>query len=272
VVKFNNNLQGANLPFNESVAREIYHACKLEVPSWKPLLVTDAFLEQNPFCWLQTQDGHLRPESGICFGSRFLGGEGVRLLEILPGPSLKRVHNHEDFWLAWLIDICARNADNRQAIFVEDADSGLKAHFIDNGHFFGGPKGELCPHFLASRYLDPRIYQNVSSQQVRNFLDVAGSIDADRIWHQAELLPDNWKTASAIEALTQCLMRLATPNLLRNILETMVDANQRANGERKEFNPGRKPPASVLCTGIPGLESGEFLVANDDRYPACVRR
>jgi hypothetical protein len=192
------------------------------------------------------------------------------LLEILPGTSLKRVHNHEDFWLAWLIDICAGNADNRQAIFIEAAGGGLKACFIDNGHSFGGPKGELHTHFLASRYLDSRIYQGVSSQQLWNFQGVAESIDADRIWHRAEMLPDNWKTASALDALAQCLARLATPSLLQNILETMVDANQRTNGfERNELQLGRKPPALVLCPGIPGV-SGKSLAGNNVRYPACV--
>jgi hypothetical protein len=272
VVKFNNNLQGANLPFNESIASELHHACRLGGPSWKPLMVTDAFLDQNPSCWMQTPDGRLRPDSGVCFGSRFLGGEGMPLQEILPGTSLKRVHNHEDFWLAWLIDICAGNADNRQAIFIETASGGLKAYFIDNGHFFGGPKGELHPHFLASRYLDSRIYQSVSSQQLRNFQDIAGSIDADRIWHQAEMLPGNWKTALALDALAQCLARLATPSLLQNILETMVYANQRPNGfEHIEFQLGRRPPTPVLCPGIPGVEPEKFLVANSFRYLACVR-
>src|ERR1039457_415092 len=85
VVKFNNNLQGPNVPFNESVGSELYRACGLAVPSWKPLLVSDTFLDQNPDCWMQTPEGRLRPASGLCFGSRFLGAEGTRLLEILPG-------------------------------------------------------------------------------------------------------------------------------------------------------------------------------------------
>jgi hypothetical protein len=84
VVKFTNNIQGANLPFNESIGTELYRACKLRVPAWKPVLVTDSFLDQNPDCWMQTPKGRLRPDSGLCFGSRFLGGDGIRLLEVLP--------------------------------------------------------------------------------------------------------------------------------------------------------------------------------------------
>src|ERR1017187_7147776 len=100
VVKFTNNLQGANLPFNESIGTELYRACGLSVPSWMPLLVTDSFLDQNPDCWMQTQEGRLRPDSGLCFGSRFLGGNGVKIFEVLSGSSFKRVINHMSFWLA----------------------------------------------------------------------------------------------------------------------------------------------------------------------------
>ena len=62
VVKFNNNLQGANLPFNESAGTELYRGCGLAVPSWRPLLVSDAFLDRNPDCWMHTPEGRLRPE------------------------------------------------------------------------------------------------------------------------------------------------------------------------------------------------------------------
>jgi hypothetical protein len=93
VVKFANNLQGFNLPFNECIGTELYHACGLAVPSWRPLLVTDSFLDQNPDCWMQAQHGRLRPNSGLCFGSRFLGGNGIRVLEILSETSFKRVRN-----------------------------------------------------------------------------------------------------------------------------------------------------------------------------------
>ena len=81
----------------------------------------------------------LRPASGLCFGSRFLGGNDKRLLEVLPGSSFKLVRIRVSFWLAWLIDVCADHVDNRQAIFVEYAGGWLDAHFIDHGHLFGGP-------------------------------------------------------------------------------------------------------------------------------------
>ena len=262
VVKFNNNPQGANLPFNESAGTELYRAFGLSVPSWKPLMVTDNFLDRNPDCWMQTAGGRLRPDSGFCFGTRFLGGDGVRLLEILPGASFKRVRNHQDFWLAWMIDVCARHSDNRQAIFRETAEDGLTAFFFDHGHLFGGPKSELQPHFMESRYLDSRIYQNVSSQYLLDLRTVVRSLNSEQLWKRVQALPSQWKTASALDAFEQSLNRLSTPILVQGILESMVDADERNNGfERNKSQDGTSSSVSVLFPGIQATGLGGRLVA-----------
>jgi len=271
VVKFTNNLQGANLPFNESIGSELYSAFGLASPAWKPLLVTDSFLDQNPDCWMQTPEGRLRPASGLCFGSRFLGGDSIRLREILPGTSFKLVANHKSFWLAWMIDICARHVDNRQAIFLEGAKDGLKAFFVDHGHLFGGPKGGEQPHFLASRYLDPRIYRSVSSLYLLNLPRVARCLDADRLWKQIGRLPDEWKTTSALDGFSQCLGRLSSPQLLQNVVDTMVDANRRTHG--LEYIPsrrGRRPPVGVLRSGVQAAGLERSLVGSRAAHRACA--
>src|SRR5208337_2570535 len=125
------------------------------------------------------------------------------------------------FWLAWLIDICAQHADNRQAVFQQDEAGGIHARFVDHGHLFGGPKGGTRPHFLASRYLDPRIYQRVSSHHLLEIQKVAQRVDAEWLWERVEALPDEWKTASALKGFAECLNRLSQPGLVQNILDTM---------------------------------------------------
>src|SRR5580700_5874154 len=70
VVKFAHNLQGPNLLFNESAGTELFRCCGLAVPEWRPLLVTSDFLDQNPGCWMRTAEEVLRPNAGLCFGSR----------------------------------------------------------------------------------------------------------------------------------------------------------------------------------------------------------
>jgi hypothetical protein len=271
VVKFANNPQGPNLLFNESAGSELYQACGLPVPEWTPLWISDSFLDSNSGCWIHAEEGCLRPASGLCFGSRFLGGNGTRLLEILPRTSFKRVRNHVDFWLAWMIDICAEHADNRQVIFLEDAQGGLNAFFVDSGHLFGGPKGEPKSHFLTSRYLDSRIYQGLSSQHICDFQKIAMAIDVEQLWQRIQELPDNWKTTSAVRGFERCLGRLSTPTVLQGILEAIMDANERVNGSQpSQLRNGRRSPVPVLCSAIPAAELGNWLVGNCAGYLACA--
>jgi hypothetical protein len=240
VVKFTNNPQGANLPFNESLGHELYSAFGLATPAWRPLLLTETFLDQNSACWMEGQEEVLRPTSGLCFGSRFLGSNGKRLREIIPDTSFKRIINHGSFWLAWMIDICARHVDNRQAIFVEDAKGQLRAFFIDHGHLFGGPKGGQEQHFLASRYLDPRIYGGVSSLYLLDLQRVARDFDADRLWKRMRALPGDWTTVSAVDSFAQCLERLSNAKLRQNVVDSMLDAYRRGDGfEQDKFQRGQ---------------------------------
>lgn len=250
-VKFAGNLQGPNLLFNESIGSELYRACGLIGPDWKPLLITDAFIQQNQDCRMQTLAERLRPDGSLCFGSRFLEENDSRLFEILPETTFKRIHNRESFWLAWFIDICACHADNRKAIFLEDGEGWLGAHFIDHGHLFGGLRGELRPRVQASRYLDQRIYRGVSSTILAVCETVAQRLDVDKLWRRIEALPDDWKRQSALDTFSQCLCTLSTPRLVQNILDAMVDAEQQANqreNDRSQDQP--KLPRSELDFGM----------------------
>jgi hypothetical protein len=200
---------------------------------------------------MQTPAERPRPDCALCFGSRFLGENDSRLFEILPETSFKRIHNRESFWLAWFIDICACHADNRKAIFLEDGEGWLSAYFVDHGHLFGGPRGELRPHFQASRYLDQRIYRSVSSTILESCEKVAQRLDVDQLWRRVEALPDDWKRQSALDAFSQCLCTLSTPSLVQKILDAMVDAKQQA--DQRENDRGQdqpKTPRSELRFGI----------------------
>ena len=251
VAKFTNNLQGQNLPFNEGVGTELYRALHLKVPKWKPLLLTVEFLDKNPGCWLQTPGGSLRPASGLCFGSRFLGEDNKRLLEILPGNRFRRISNRGDFWLAWLIDICAGHADNRQAIFLESKRGQDRAYFVDHGHMFCGPRGQDRPHFMASRHLDPRIYFGVSSRYLVAMQRAAMGLNLERLMDYMHALPDEWMVASAVDEFSRCLNRLSDARLLENVVETMVSALRRGPAfEPADTNNERRPATERLRPGV----------------------
>jgi len=221
VAKFADNLQGGNLLFNEAMGAELYQACGLTVPSWKPLLLTSEFLDQQPGLWIESEKGLRRPSEGLCFGSRYVGSDEAQVYEILPAGSFPRICNREHFWLSWLIDICADHADNRQALFVEGADGRLLTYFIDHGHLFGGPGGNGKMHFTGSRYLDLRIYPQLSSKHLAVLVRVLASTDERAIRRRLLSVPDEWKTASALDRLENCLSRLVDRRLLGNLLETI---------------------------------------------------
>jgi hypothetical protein len=260
VVKFSNNLQGPNVLFNESVGTELYQACGLSCPAWKPLVVSDAFLDKNPGAWMQTDDGPRRPQSGPCFGSHFMGAAPGRILEILPGSAFSRILNRASFWLAWLVDASADHVDNRQAIFKEDTTGALHAFFIDHGHLFGGPDGQRRLPVIASRYLDPRIYPATSRQEFASFQKTLRNLDADALWGRVKALPEDWKTASALEALTRCLQALSDSSRLQALLDRMRFDIEKSTDH--SFGPPRIGPARHPAPHYPGLQPGAFGLLN----------
>jgi hypothetical protein len=267
VVKFANNLQGPNLLFNESAGSELYRSCGLPVPEWTPLRASDSFLDKNPDCWMETPEGRLRPASGLCFGSRFLGGNGKRLFEILSGSMYKRVRNQASFWLAWLVDVCAEHVDNRQAIFVENAERSLDAYFVDHGHLFGGPYADLKRRFGASRYLDHRVYGQIPAETLLDFQGVLHALDADRLRRRIEAIPSEWGDMSARDGFERCLQRLKMPSLLRHVVDTITDElGQRAETASGIVGGERKPPSAVLRFG---LQDAGFGSSYAD-HPRCA--
>jgi hypothetical protein len=242
----------------------------MAVPSWKQLLITDAFLDRNPDCWMETPEGRLRPASGLCFASRYMGGEGKCLLEVIPGTKFTRIRNSESFWLAWMIDICAAHTDNRQAIFLEDSRSRLDAFFVDHGHLFGGPNGVDRPHFLASRYLDPRIYQSLSPEQRADLPWVMKHVDVDQLWLRVQALPADWITASAVAGFEQCLSRLSSARLLQNVIDTMADAQRTYVTAHNEPAGNRKPPLAAMPQGMPGAGFGHRQVRGQIDRSVCA--
>jgi len=236
IVKFASNPQGPNVLFNEAIGSALFNAFALPTPTWNPILLTDDFIDRNVACWVagltpdsQKTDHRTRPQGGLCFGSRYLGGGGKRLLEILPGTSFNRIQRREDFWLAWLVDICAGHSDHRQAVFQEEPSGRLRAFFVDHGNLFRGPHGDSWPNFASSRYLDSRIYPDISSEQLSALQENVRKADTDQLWRSVEALPESWKTESALAALSQCVDRLSNREFVRYTLHEMVSFHERSN-------------------------------------------
>ena len=228
---------------------ELYRAFQLPVPDWTPLRVSDAFLDQNRYCWFATETGELRPASGYCFGSRFLGWDDRKRLRFLHEALLRtefcKIRNRRDFWLCWLIDSCAEHTDPRQVVFREERQGEFTAFFVDHGHMFGGPNGQLHPHFISSRYLDWRIYPMPSPDSMMEFSAIefqqmVATARIEKLWDKVKELPEEWLNHDALREFALCLDKLEKPQMLKSIHNILLNLIEEANKQydRKRESEG----------------------------------
>jgi len=250
VVKFRENPQGAQVLFNEAAGTALYRSLGLPVARWRALHVTRKFIEKHRAWWSAADWRTCMPQPGLCFGSRYLGNQESRVFEILPSAGLKRVEHRPLFWMAWLVDVCARHADNRQVLFVEQQQRTYKPVFIDHGYMFRGTEMEMPPHFCASRYLDPRIYPSLNEDLCLS-LDRLLHSKLEALWQEIHAIPDDWKCASCLRAFSVCLQTMSNPRalnanfeLLRGFCRNMY--GRESQDSRDECDCGD----AVLCAGV----------------------
>jgi hypothetical protein len=210
--------------------------------------------------------GWLVPNQGWCFGSRFLGAEDKRLFEILPESYFGRVRNVWNFWLAWIVDVCADHADHRQALFEEGPDRQLNPFFIDHGHLFGGPKGDLRRGLRTSRYLDARIYQDLSPRNISTILTRLRDLNVDVVWQRAMELPDEWKTKTALDSLSECLNRLSQAQLMRTLVDEVIEVHEKRSTSCEHV----LDIPSVLRPGVPTAARGFSRTEREACNPVCA--
>ncbi len=255
VVKFLNNLQGPNLPFNDALGTELFRSAGLPAPRWCLVHISAEFLDKNPECWMETQSGRQRPAPGWCFGSQFLSLRPRGLFEILPKRSFIRVQNRSDFWTAWVLDVFCGHADNRQAIFVQGDSGWLQAFFIDHGHLFGGANGTASPSFLASRFLDSRIYIEPTEELADYIQRAIQSIDLAVLAAMADSLPDEWKLTTALSRFGRFTEQISDPVLLRNIVHFILGSVEHVGSDygRDVNSDWITPNRKSLYTAIPQI-------------------
>jgi hypothetical protein len=248
VVKFLNNLQGPNLLFNEAVGNELFSGVGLPVAEWRTVRISEEFLDRYPECWMETEYGLRKPRAGLCFGSRFLSLRNTPIFEILPGTSFNRIRNRRDFWTAWVLDALCRHADNRQAVFIERNSRSISAFFVDHGHLFGGASGTASPSFVVSRYLDSRVYTDVSARDVRDIERAIQCLDLELLTAVARNLPEGWGTESALLNFENFKSRITDAVLLKKIIQFILVQAGHAEIKARyaEGNHERGPARSTI--------------------------
>lgn len=256
VVKFQDNPQGPNVPFNEALGSLLFEVCGLRVPSWAVIEVNDGFLDRHPESWFWTGKEYRRPQAGCCFGSRFQGMGETPVVEILSRSQMSRVSGREDFWRAWFLDILTEHCDHRQALFARQENGALEPIFFDHGHLFGGPLGEVAPKVLASRYLDSRIYEELDVEGCNRIAHIIESLHQENLLRLVASLPQEWATASAMRQLQRLLARLNDGALLENISDYLRNSCYQFTGElsgsRKTVRSERLAGA-VVPACLPGI-------------------
>jgi hypothetical protein len=242
VAKFQNNSQGPNLLFNEALGTELFRLAGLKVPQWSFVEISDDFLDRNPSCWFQTNYGSRRPSSGMCFGSQFLSLRPHSLFEILPKRCFSRILNRKDFWTAWVLDVLCEHPDNRQGVFLDEHINRLTAYFIDHGHLFGGADGTATPRFLASRFLDSRIYSEPDRKDADHIQRTIHRLNWNALVDVARNLPDEWKTKAALARLEHFVDRASDPILLKMTVRFILNSYEPA---RKNY--GGSPQSSRIA-------------------------
>lgn len=195
VVKMMGNPQGPNVLANEVLGNELACHLGLSVTKWRPITLTDDFLDRNPHCWFETHGSRERPSAGLHFASRVVGQEPcTKVYEVVSGATFARTRNREDFMAMLVLDLWANHTDNRQAVFLcADSVQGLTAVFIDHGHMFGGPWGNEQRNRGASMYLDRRVYECPELEDIfEDWLGKIRSIDEAVLIELAKAIPDGW--------------------------------------------------------------------------------
>lgn len=218
VIKMPSCVKGPNTLCNEVAGYEVYRSLGLPVPDWKCVSVRSGLTANSAECWRTTADA--KPSLGPSFASRFLGDRPA--YNWLPRSMFDRIENRQHFWLAWVVDSLSNHCDSREAVFVP-RDSGLTAVFIDHSLMFGGSHGSASPLPSRARYWDPRIYSVPDPCAQKLLLERLKGFDAGTVLRNLTSLPEEWKSPSALSAISDSLDRLSDCRLLRSTLECLVD-------------------------------------------------
>lgn len=251
VVKYEDRTAEVSSLFCEAIGTLLCRALGISVPEWQPVLVPQAFIEAEQDKLLQDALRRHTTRSRLAFGSKYLGGEGSAIFEILPGSALSKIKNRNDFWLAWLFDVCAGQTDNRQTIYSQCVDGSLVAHFIDHGELLKEQNFDLRRKAIAAMYLDHRVYHRLSSHHLRTAISTLKSLDADKVWVAVRKVPRDWTTAKSLSALSERLDHFVSCKYIEEVVRVTAEVLE-AKGQTRQnrVGNGREEPPTLLRFGL----------------------
>src|SRR5882757_8922873 len=211
VIKFFNNPQGPNVLANEVLGNELLNVLNLPTPQWKMVFISRSFIKKNIEMTFETALGHFSIESGLHFGSEFLGDEKTGCVyEWLPNALCGRVINSKDLLGMHVFDVWTNHCDHRQSLYASgDGNATFLTIFIDNGHLFGGPKWGRKSKLCESLSLDKRFHPNESpAEDVENWITRFETECSSSLFDIIQHVPRFWYRGDINQVAESLVLRL----------------------------------------------------------------
>lgn len=140
VVKAYNNPQGPNVLTNGVIGSTLLHAAGLPTPAWKPIYLSNRYIEQSPHPSFLSHRLGDDWGAGFHFGSRFIQSQSSAGCSIESHYPLLSIRSQFFCLGVYIFDVWANHCDRREILLLQRCETSLRdVLFIDNGHLFGGP-------------------------------------------------------------------------------------------------------------------------------------
>jgi len=134
---------------------------------------------------------------------------------------------------------------------------------------FGGADGTKVISPAASRYLDLRIYEGVSSSYLRTIPQAIQRLDVNYLWHWVQALPREWQTESALQRISECLSRMSEEEFVVRTLDAMAVYHRQTQERGNDFSQLRpRLPDEILHSGVLCAGGVQPCVGEQQQYTA----
>lgn len=195
VVKFQNNPQHLRVLANELFATRLAAAVGLAVPATEVVDVSAWLIENTPELWVDRGRELERCQSGLQFGSRYIGGlMPGQVVDYLPEEQLSTIRNLKEFAGMLVVDKWTCNSNGRQAVFHrKPRERRYAATFIDQGYCFHAGEWNFPDAPLRGVYPRNRVYADVAGwESFEPWLGRVETFAPEAMWEIAETVPPVW--------------------------------------------------------------------------------
>jgi hypothetical protein len=187
----------------ESLGTELAASIDLPVPCWRPIYVSNEFINSNGSIWTNE-----RPTEGYYFGSELIGPHNsrYRVYDYLPASRMGNIENRSVFVGALLLDIWANNSQHRQVIFLQETKPKFQAVFIGFREMFSthldNPESLMAGSYCRGCIYEECWNESVFSLWQRRII----SVKETQLRELVLQLPGHWVNEDEVERIISRLL------------------------------------------------------------------